>query len=136
MIALLDTPIDVPAVLAAVEGDSQGGVVLFLGRVRDHSRGKRVTHLDYEAYAPMALAEMQALEREARAEHGAERVALVHRTGRLEIGDVAVAIVVAAAHRAAAYEASRWLIDTLKQRVPIWKKEWFDDGAHWVSPTP
>ncbi|GJM20127.1 MAG: molybdopterin synthase catalytic subunit 1 [Planctomycetota bacterium] len=136
MIALVDTPIDVAAVLAEVEGEQQGGVVLFLGRVRDHSQGKRVTHLDYDAYLPMALSEMQALEVEARERLGAERVALVHRTGRLELGAIAVAVAVAAAHRPAAFEACRWLIDTLKQRVPIWKKEWFDDGAHWVSPTP
>lgn len=135
-IALVETPIDVAALTAAVEGPGQGGVVLFLGRVRDHTAERGVTHLDYEAYGPMALTEMEALAKEACAEHGAEQVALVHRTGRLFPGELAVATAVAAAHREAAYAASRWLIDTLKERVPIWKKEWFEDGSHWVSPRP
>jgi len=129
-------PIDVAAVLGAVEGPGEGGVVLFLGRVRDHARGRGVARLDYEAYAPMALSEMQALADEARARLGATRVALVHRTGRIEVGEVAVAVAVAAAHREQAFGACRWLIDTLKQRVPIWKKEWYDDGGEWVSDRP
>lgn len=136
MIAVTDAPIDVLAVLDAVEGPSQGGVVLFLGRVRDHARQRAVTHLDYEAYGGMAEAELTALADEARASHGAERVALVHRRGRLDIGDVAVAVAVACAHRDAAFEACRWLIDTLKERVPIWKKEWYADGGRWVSDRP
>lgn len=136
MIEVTDEAIDVTAVLDAVEGAGEGAVVLFLGRVRDHTGDQDVTHLDYDAYGEMAVAEMAALADEARAEHGASRVAVVHRTGRLAIGDVAVAIAVASAHRPAAFAACRWLIDTLKERVPIWKKEWFGDGGHWVSDRP
>ena len=95
-----------------------------------------MTHLDYEAYGGMAEAELRALADEARASHGAERVALVHRRGRLDIGDVAVAVAVACAHRGAAFDACRWLIDTLKERVPIWKKEWYADGGRWISDRP
>ena len=136
MIAVTPEPIDVTAVLDAVEGASEGGVVLFVGRVRDHARGQTVTHLDYEAYGGMAEAEMRALVDEALASHGASRVALVHRTGRLVIGDVAVAIAVASPHRGEAFAACRWLIDTLKERVPIWKKEWYADGGRWISDRP
>lgn len=136
MIAVQSEPIDVAAVLAAVESPGDGGVVLFLGRVRDEARGRAVRQLDYEAYGGMARAELEALAREARAAHGAGRVALVHRTGRLAVGEVAVAIAVSAPHRAAAFEACAWLIDALKQRVPIWKKEWYADGAAWVSDRP
>ncbi len=135
-IAVQATPIDVTAVLDAVEDSSDGAAVLFLGRVRDNTAERGVTHLDYDAYGEMACSEMEELAREAQRDHGAHRVAIVHRTGRLEIGDIAVAIAVSSPHRPAAFEASRWLIDTLKQRVPIWKKEWFSDGAHWVSDRP
>lgn len=136
MIVVTEEAIDVAAVLDAVEGHGEGAAVLFLGRVRDHTGDKDVTHLDYDAYGDMARAEMEALAEEARRDHGAHRVAIVHRTGRLELGDVAVAIAVASPHRPEAFEACRWLIDTLKQRVPIWKKEWFGDGGHWVSDRP
>lgn len=136
MIAVQEQPIDVAGVLAAVEGPAEGGVVLFVGRVRDQARGRTVRRLDYEAYPAMAVAELEALEREALAARGAARVALVHRVGRLEIGEVAVAIAVAAPHRAQAFDACRWLIDALKQRVPIWKKEWYADGSEWVSDRP
>lgn len=136
MIALSDHPIDVAAVMSAVEGPAQGGVVLFVGRVRDKTAGRVVTHLEYEAYGPMALAELSALAHEAAAHRGAERVSIVHRTGTLKIGEIAVAIAVAAAHRAQAFDACRWIIDTLKERVPIWKKECFVDGGIWVAPHP
>jgi len=136
MIAVQSQPIDVAHVLEAVEGPGEGGVVLFLGRVRDEARGRRVRQLDYDAYEGMALSELAELERLALAEHGAARVALVHRTGRLVVGELAVAIAVAAPHRAQAFDACRWLIDALKQRVPIWKKEWYADGSEWVSDRP
>jgi molybdopterin synthase catalytic subunit len=135
-VTLVHEAIDVAALLARVEGDAQGGVVLFLGRVRDHTAGRPVTHLEYEAYEPMALSEMEALCATSRAEHGAEQVAVVHRLGHLVPGDAAVAMAVAAAHREAAFDACRWLIDTLKQRVPIWKKEFFEDGSVWVAAHP
>jgi len=136
MIGVQDQPIDVAALLAAVEGPGEGGVVLFVGRVRDQARGRAVRRLDYEAYPAMALSELEALAREAQAQRGATRVALVHRVGRLQVGEIAVAIAVASPHRAQAFEACRWLIDALKQRVPIWKKEWYADGGEWVSDRP
>lgn len=136
MIAVQGEPIDVGAILAAVQSAGHGGVVLFLGRVRDEARGRAVRQLDYQAYGGMALAELRALREEAIAQHGAGQVALVHRTGRLAVGEVAVAIAVAAPHRAAAFAACQWLIDALKQRVPIWKKEWYADGEEWVSDRP
>lgn len=135
-LAVQEAPLDVGALLAAVDGPAEGGVVLFVGRVRDRARGRGVRQLDYQAYAPMALAEMRALADEARARLGAARVAIAHRTGRLAVGEAAVAIAVASAHRAQAFEACRWLIDELKQRVPIWKKEWYADGGEWVSDRP
>ncbi len=136
MIAVQAEPIDVAAVLAAVEGESEGAAVLFVGRVRDHTGPRSVTHLDYEAYGAMAISEIEQLVRQAQHDRGAARVAVVHRTGRLEIGEAAVAIAVSSAHRPAAFEACRWLIDTLKQRVPIWKRESFEDGTEWVSDRP
>ena len=129
-------PLDVSALLAHVEGPGEGGVVLFLGRVRDRARGREVIGLDYEAYGDMAGAEMRALAEEAVTGHGAARVALVHRTGPLAIGDLAVAIAVSAEHRAEAFGACRWLIDELKRRVPIWKKERYADGSRWIAEHP
>jgi len=135
-IALTSAPIDTAAVLAAVEGPEEGGVVLFLGRVRRSSRGRTVVRLDYEAYPPMAEGELKALADEAVCSLGATRVAVVHRTGRLEIGAVAVAIAVAAPHRGQAFAACSWIIDALKERAPIWKKEWYEDGSQWISEHP
>jgi len=136
VIDVVEVDIPVAEVLAAVDGPGEGAAVLFVGRVRDATAGSAVTHLDYECYREMALAELAALASEAKASHGAAAVSIVHRVGRLEIGDVAVAIAVSSAHRPAAYEASRWIIDTLKERVPIWKKEWHDDGGVWASDHP
>jgi molybdopterin synthase catalytic subunit len=136
MIVLTAAPIDVSRVLEAVEGPEEGGVVLFLGRVRNQSRGRTVVRLDYEAYAPMAAAELKALADDAQYWRGASRVAIVHRTGELQIGEIAVAIAVSARHRRQAFEACSWLIDELKQRAPIWKKEWYEDGSQWISEHP
>ena len=136
MIGLSDATIDVEALLAAVEGPGEGGVVLFLGRVRDNARGQAVQRLVYDAYGDMARDELAALASEATAGHGASRVAIVHRTGRLEIGELAVAIAVAAPHRKEAFAACEWLIDTLKARVPIWKQEWYADGSQWIAEHP
>jgi molybdopterin synthase catalytic subunit len=113
-----------------------GAVVVFDGIVRNHSRGRRTLHLDYEAYEEMALRQMRELAEQARSRFAIRHLSIVHRLGRLEIGETSILIVVAAAHRAAAYEASRWLIDTLKQTVPIWKKETFADGAVWADGEP
>jgi len=111
-------------------------VVVFDGIVRNNTRGRRTLYLDYESYEAMALSQMQALARDAHQRFGVRRVALVHRLGRLQVGETSVLIVVASAHRAQAFDACRWIIDTLKKTVPIWKKEWFEDGAVWADGEP
>ena len=113
-----------------------GAAVLFEGVVRDNTRGRRTLYLDYEAYEPMALKEMESLATQAKMNYAIRDVALVHRLGHLEIGDTSVLIVVASAHRGPAFEACRWIIDTLKKTVPIWKKEYFEDGAVWADGEP
>lgn len=115
---------------------ADGAVVVFDGIVRDNSRGRRTLYLDYEAYEEMALRQMRELASQALTRFAIRHVTLIHRLGRLEIGETSVLIVVAAAHRGAAFEANRWLIDTLKQTVPIWKKETFADGAVWAEGEP
>jgi len=110
-----------------------GAVAVFEGIVRDNSRGRRTLYLDYEAYEEMALKQMQALVAEARQKFAIREAAIIHRLGRLEIGETSVLIAAASAHRAAAFDACRWLIDTLKKTVPIWKKEYFHDGAIWAD---
>ena len=129
-------PIDRAAVLAAVEQPEDGAAVLFDGVVRNHTRGRRTLFLDYEAYEAMALAEMRKLAAEAKARFGVREVAIEHRLGRLEIGETSVLIVVASAHRAAAFDACRFVIDTLKKTVPIWKREHFEDGVVWTDGEP
>lgn len=133
MILLTDTPIDLAAALAHVQTGSAGAVDVFIGTVRNQTQQKRVVRLEYEAYAPMALKKMEELAAEARRRWPVERLALIHRVGVLEIGEAAVVIAVATPHRAEAFEACRWLIDTLKDVVPIWKKEIFEDGDVWVA---
>ncbi len=133
MVELTDKKIDTAAVLAQVEDYSTGGVVLFLGRVRDHAEGRAVKAMDYEAYADMATAKMEQLEKRVRRKWPVKQMAIVHRTGRLELGEVSVAIAVACAHRGDAFEACRYAIDTLKETVPVWKKEHFTDGEAWVE---
>jgi molybdopterin synthase catalytic subunit len=129
-------PIDAPALVSAAKHPEDGALVVFDGIVRNHSRGRQTLHLDYEAYEQMAAKQIAALAAEARTKFGVRHVTLVHRLGRLAVGETSVLIVVASAHRAQAYEASRWLIDTLKQTVPIWKKETFTDGAVWADGEP
>ncbi len=133
---LSDTPLDVAAVVARVAGPDTGGIVTFVGAARDHSRGQRIEQLEYEAYAGMAEREMDAIAAEAATQFGGARVAIAHRTGRLAIGELAVVVVAAAPHRAEAFAACRFAIDTLKERVPIWKKEFAEDGAVWVDDHP
>src|SRR5437867_498106 len=128
--------IDTPALVAHMKRSEDGAVVVFEGVVRNHSRGRRTLYLDYEAYEAMALKQMEELAEQALVEFQIRDVAIVHRLGRLEIGETSVLIVVASAHRAAAFEAGRWLIDTLKRTVPIWKKEYFEDGAVWADGEP
>ena len=135
-VRLLGEPLSLDRCLAAVGGPGMGGIVTFTGMVRRHSRGVAVDHLEYEAYGAMALREMERLCDEIEAEVAGVRLAVEHRVGRLEVGEVAVVIAAAAPHRAEAFTACRAMIDRLKQRVPIWKKEVGEDGAEWVGLGP
>jgi MoaE-MoaD fusion protein len=136
VIALTRDPIDAEKLVAAAKQGEDGAVVVFDGIVRNNSRGRRTLHLDYEAYEEMAAKQMRELADKACAQFGVRQVTIIHRLGRLLVGETSVLIVVASAHRAHAYEASRWLIDTLKKTVPIWKKETFVDGAVWADGEP
>ena len=126
-------PIDTQGVLQRIKLGEDGAAVVFEGVVRNQTRGRRTLYLDYEAYEEMALRQMEGLAEQALKQFQVRDIAVVHRLGRLEIGETSVLIVVASAHRAAAFEACRWLIDTLKRTVPIWKKEYFEDGAVWAD---
>ncbi len=134
--AIVREKIDTAAELEKIKQPEDGAAVEFEGEVRNHSRGRRTLFLEYEAYEEMALKQMESLAEQALAQFQVRDVALVHRLGRLEIGETSVLIVVASAHRAAAFEACRWLIDTLKRTVPIWKKEHFEDGVVWADGEP
>jgi molybdopterin synthase catalytic subunit len=133
---LSEEPIDPLALASSLKRDEDGAVVVFDGIVRNNSRGRRTLYLFYEAYHEMALNQMKLLAAQALAEFPIRDVAIVHRLGRLDIGETSVVIAVASAHRAAAFDACRWLIDTLKKTVPIWKKEFFQDGAVWAQGDP
>jgi MoaE-MoaD fusion protein len=136
IVALTRERIDRDALVAALQQPGDGAVVVFDGIVRDNTRGRKTLYLDYEAYEEMALDQMQKLAREAGERFAIDRVGVVHRLGRLEIGESSIVIVVTSAHRAAAFDACRWLIDTLKRTVPVWKKEHFTDGAVWKDGEP
>jgi len=129
-------PIDSEKLIAATKRGEDGAVVVFDGIVRNNTRGRKTLHLDYEAYEEMAEKQMRELATEARTRFGVRQVTMVHRLGRLQVGETSVLIVVASAHRAQAFDACRWLIDTLKKTVPIWKKETFVDGAVWAAGEP
>jgi MoaE-MoaD fusion protein len=135
-IAIVKEKIDSQTLLAEIKQPQDGAAVLFEGVVRNHTRGRRTLYLDYEAYEEMALKQMNALAQQGLTNFPIRDVAMVHRLGRLEVGEISVAIVVASAHRSAAFEACRWLIDRLKSSVPIWKKEHFVDGAVWADGEP
>ena len=135
-VRLVRTRIVPHELVPALEKPEDGAIVLFDGVVRNHSRGRKTNFLEYEAYEEMALRELQALADEAKKKFTIRNVLLVHRLGRLEIGESSVLIAVYSAHRAAAFDACRWLIDTLKKTVPIWKKEHFADGAVWADGDP
>jgi len=132
-VVLTDAPISVDRVLAEVADDRAGAVVLFLGVVRDNARGRRVQHLTYEAYETLARREIERIGAAALERWPITRVAFAHRTGRLGVGEVSVAIAVSAPHRAEAFDAGRFCIDALKRTVPIWKKEIWDGGAEWIG---
>jgi molybdopterin synthase catalytic subunit len=132
---LTHKPVDLPALIAAVSAPERDGIATFLGMVRNHQDGRPVLRLEYSAYEPMAEAEAAKIVAEAEARWPA-RMALSHRLGDLAIGDVAVAVVAASGHRAPAFDACRYVIEELKRRVPVWKKEYYADGTvRWVDPT-
>jgi molybdopterin synthase catalytic subunit/molybdopterin converting factor small subunit len=136
LVALVREPIDAVAIADGIKSGSDGAVCVFDGIVRDNTRGRATLHLDYEAYEEMALRQMHLLRAEAMERFGVREVAIVHRLGRLAVGETSVLIAVGSAHRGAAFEACRWVIDTLKKTVPIWKREQFADGAVWADGEP
>ncbi len=133
VIQLTREPLDRAALIASVSDPGVGGIVVFEGVVRDNARGKKVRYLEYEVYEEMARLQIREIIATAQHRWGVERIALAHRFGRLEIGEASVIIVVASPHRAAAFDACRYLIDILKATVPIWKKEVTTDGESWVE---
>lgn len=135
-IEIVDDPIPAGEIVAAIKQGGDGAVCVFDGIVRDNTRGRRTLHLDYEAYREMAVEQMRSLAAQASERFGVREVAIVHRLGRLHIGETSVLIAVASAHRGAAFDACRWLIDTLKKTVPIWKRETFADGVVWTDGEP
>jgi len=136
LIEIVENTIDAEAIVSRMKDGSDGAVCVFDGIVRDNTRGRPTLYLDYEAYREMALEQMRRLAGEAVEKFGVRDVAVVHRLGRLAVGETSVLIVAASAHRAAAFDACRWLIDTLKKTVPVWKRETFADGAVWADGEP
>lgn len=132
-VEIVRVAIDTAALSRGVRADEDGAVATFDGCVRNHSHGRATLYLEYEAYESMALAKMLEIAAHLHATFPINRVAIVHRLGRLEIGETSVFIAVSSAHRAAAFDACRYAIDTLKKTVPIWKKEFFADGAVWAD---
>jgi MoaE-MoaD fusion protein len=135
-VSIVRETIDTLRTIAGIKRGEDGATVVFEGIVRNQTRGRKTLYLDYEAYEEMALEQMESLADKVVRQFQIRDVAIVHRLGRLEIGETSVLIAVASAHRAAAFDACRWLIDTLKRTVPIWKKEYFEDGAVWADGEP
>jgi molybdopterin synthase catalytic subunit len=133
VVELVRAPLSAEEWVAQVKSASAGAVVVFDGMVRDNSQGRRTLYLDYEAYESMALKQMREIVQQMRRQFRIDRAALLHRLGRLAIGETSVLVVVSAPHRAPAFEACRFAIEALKRSVPIWKKEYFADGAVWVE---
>ena len=140
LLLLVRDPIDHQTLVEHVREPQDGAVVTFDGCVRNHSHGRRTLYLDYEAYEAMALGKIREIAEQVHQKFAIHRVAMAHRLGRLEIGETSVFIAISSEHRPAAFEACRYAIDTLKKTVPIWKKEYFADGAEWadgeVPPVP
>ena len=136
LVQLVTEPIEAHMIVTAIKSGTDGAVCVFDGIVRDNTRGRPTLHLDYEAYDEMALKQMRALREDALSRFAIREVAIVHRLGRLFVGETSVLIAVASAHRGAAFDACRFLIDTLKKTVPIWKREHFADGAVWADGEP
>ena len=133
LIQISDQAIDIQSVIDAAQSERAGAVDVFIGTVRNHNNAKQVVRLEYETYDAMAIKKMQELADEAQQRWNIEKIAMVHRKGILQIGDVAVVVAVSTPHRAESFEACKWLIDTIKQVVPIWKKEIYDNGEEWLE---
>jgi molybdopterin synthase catalytic subunit len=129
-------PLNIQSAIDWIQSPDSGGIDVFIGTVRNATKGKTVVRLEFEAYEPMALAEMEKIVKQAFERWPVQKALIHHRTGALQVGEAPVIIAVSAAHRAAAFEACRYIIDTLKQTVPIWKKEIFEDGEVWVAAHP
>ncbi|MEN0061572.1 MAG: molybdenum cofactor biosynthesis protein MoaE [Myxococcota bacterium] len=136
MVELTDQAIDVAAVRASVSDDGFGAILVFEGVGRNHFDGRPVTHLEYEAYPEMAVPVLQAIADEVAEKWPGAKASLVHRTGPVAIGEPSVVIAVATPHRAECYDASRYAIEALKERLPVWKKEIYDDGSAWKANAP
>ena len=135
-IQISPTPLNIQSCIDWIMSPESGGIDVFIGIVRNATKGKPVIRLEFEAYEPMAIAEMEKIIKHAEERWPIQKALIHHRTGILEVGEVPVIIAVSAAHRAAAFDACRYIIDTLKQTVPIWKKEVFEDGEVWVAAHP
>ena len=135
-IKISEKPLDIVACIDWIKSPTCGGIDVFIGTVRNMTKGKRVLRLEFEAYEKMALSEMEKIAEQAIERWSVEKILIHHAVGTLEVGEIPVVIAVATAHRATAFEACRFIIDTLKATVPIWKKEIFEDGEIWVSATP
>ncbi len=136
MILVTDQPLNTEAIIKSVESLDGGAVNVFIGTVRNATKGKKVLKLEFEAYEPMASKELTKIVDKAKSKWSLLKVAVHHRTGILQIGEVPVVIVVCTPHRTAGFEACQFIIDTLKETVPIWKKEFFEDGEVWVAAHP
>jgi MoaE-MoaD fusion protein len=132
-VSLQREPIDAAELIVHVRGPEDGAIVTFDGFVRNHSQGRATKFLEYEAYETMAVGKMNEIVSHLHEKYAIRRVAMIHRLGHLEVGETSVFIAVSAAHRGAAFDACRYAIDTLKKTVPIWKKEFFEDGAVWAD---
>ena len=135
-VLLSSNPLVIDDCISAVMDDASGGIDVFIGTVRNATKGRAVLRLEFEAYEPMAISEMKKISEQAMDKWPLHKAVIHHRTGVLEVGEVPVVIAVSAAHRAAAFDACRYIIDTLKQTVPIWKREFFEDGEVWVAAHP
>ena len=135
-ILLSAEPLNIQSCIDWIMSPESGGIDVFIGSVRNATKGKAVFKLDFEAYEPMAISEMEKIAKQAFDKWPVQKVLIHHRTGTLQVGEVPVIIAVSAAHRDAAFDACRYIIDTLKQTVPIWKKEAFEDGDVWVAAHP
>ena len=135
-IKIANQSLDIQRCIDLAMSPGSGGIDVFIGTVRNATKGKAVLKLEFEAYERMALAEMEKIAAQAGEKWPVQKLVIHHRTGSLNVGEIAVIIAVSAAHRAAAFEACRYVIDTLKQTVPIWKKEVFEDGEVWVAAHP